>query len=124
MGSGSESDLVATAWLDAHAIDDDVRVIDARKSGAYELGHIPHAVAYPSGVTPFLKEQGAVMSAAKFAALMSQLGVRKDTTVVAYDDGKNLFAGRLWWVLNFYGHRRVKGLDGGWDLCGWPKVGR
>lgn len=36
--------------------------------------------------------------------------------VVAYDDGNNLFAARLWWVLNYYGHDKVRVLDGGWDL--------
>ncbi|RLA50095.1 MAG: hypothetical protein DRQ65_09390, partial [Gammaproteobacteria bacterium] len=36
-------------------------------------------------------------------------------------DGNNLFATRLWWVLNYYGHHRVKVLDGGWD--NWVKQG-
>jgi len=63
-----------------------------------------------------------VPSAERFAALMSEIGVGDETLVIAYDDGNNLFAARLWWALNYYSHRQVKLLDGGWDL--WIADGR
>ncbi len=47
---------------------------------------------------------------------MSRLSISNETTVVAYDDGNNLFAGRLWWGPKYSGHPRVRVLDGGWDL--------
>ncbi|HVA68649.1 MAG TPA: rhodanese-like domain-containing protein [Candidatus Binataceae bacterium] len=42
--------------------------------------------------------------------------ISDESLVIAYDDGNNLFAARLWWALNYYGHRQVLLLDGGWDL--------
>jgi thiosulfate/3-mercaptopyruvate sulfurtransferase len=40
--------------------------------------------------------------------------VTERTTVVVYDDFDGSLAARLWWVLRYYGHDRVKLLDGGW----------
>jgi thiosulfate/3-mercaptopyruvate sulfurtransferase len=43
--------------------------------------------------------------------------------VIAYSDGGNLYASRLWHVLTHYGHERVRLLDGGsekWQDEGLP----
>jgi thiosulfate/3-mercaptopyruvate sulfurtransferase len=123
MQNNRESELlVTTDWLAAHLEDLDIRVVDTRKGDGYEIAHIPGAVRYQAPTTPFLKENGRVPSAERFAALMSEIGVGDEDLVVAYDDGNNLFAARLWWALNYYGHRRVKLVDGGWDL--WLSEGR
>ncbi len=114
--------LVTTEWLAAHRDDHAIRIVDTRKGDGYEAAHIPGAVRYPATITPYLKENGRVPGAARFAALMSALGVGDEHLVVAYDDGNNLFAARLWWALNYYGHREVRLLDGGWDL--WMAEGR
>jgi thiosulfate/3-mercaptopyruvate sulfurtransferase len=55
-----------------------------------------------------------VAGPARFAAAMSALGIGPDTLVVAYDDHDHAFAGRLAWALRYYGHDRVRVLDGGW----------
>ncbi len=50
------------------------------------------------------------------AQKLSAMGiVRNRTLVVAYDDSKLAFAARLWWLLNYLGHRSVAILDGGWQ---------
>lgn len=59
----------------------------------------------------------------QFEALMRRSGVSHDTLVVAYDDGPGLFASRLWWLLRWLGHDRVKVLDGGfsaWQAADLP----
>ena len=33
---------------------------------------------------------------------------------MAYDDCGGIYATRLWWLLNHYGHSNVALLDGGW----------
>ena len=50
----------------------------------------------------------------KFAAVLGQKGVRKNSRVVIYDD-KNAAnaAARLWWMLKAVGHNSVQVLDGG-----------
>ncbi len=45
---------------------------------------------------------------------MSRLGIGDDTLVIAYDNmGFPLGSARLWWALSYYGHERVRVLDGG-----------
>ncbi len=123
MQNNFESELlVTTDWLTAHLDDLDIRVVDTRKGDGYDIAHIPRAVRYPAPTTPFLKENGRVPSAERFAALMSEMGIGDARLVIAYDDGNNLFAARLWWTLNYYGHRQVRLLNGGWDL--WVAEGR
>jgi thiosulfate/3-mercaptopyruvate sulfurtransferase len=34
--------------------------------------------------------------------------------VIAYDDRGGIYAARLWWIMNYYGHSNVALLDGGW----------
>ena len=59
----------------------------------------------------------------RFAAVMSRLGVGPETLVVAYDNmGFPLGSARLWWALNYYGHDKVRVLDGG--LRQWVGEGR
>ena len=112
--------LVTTEWLSGHLDASGVRVVDMRKGDVYRTSHIPGAVAH--GGSPFLRGDGDVIDAESFATMMSRLGVDEDTLVIAYDDGNSLFAARLWWVASYYGHARVKVLDGGWDL--WLAEGR
>jgi thiosulfate/3-mercaptopyruvate sulfurtransferase len=45
---------------------------------------------------------------------MRRAGIAEDTLVIAYDDAAGMFAARLWWSLQYYGHHRVAVLDGGW----------
>lgn len=114
--------LVTTEWLVAHLDDPVVRLVDTRKGSGYEISHIRGAARYPASIAPFLKENGRVPTADRFAALMSEIGVGDESLVIAYDDGNNLFAARLWWALNYYGHPQVRLLNGGWDL--WIAEGR
>ena len=50
----------------------------------------------------------------EFVALMARLGISNQTRVVAYDERGGIYAARLWWILNHYGHANVALLDGGW----------
>lgn len=118
--SACDTFMVTSDWLETHVNDPGVLIVDARKGGEYVESHIAGAVAV--GGSPFLREEGDVIGVEPFAARMSKQGIGPKTTVVAYDDGNNLFAARLWWVLNYYGHTGVKVLDGGWDL--WAAEGR
>ena len=45
---------------------------------------------------------------------MSKLGISNTTRVIAYDERGGIYATRLWWILNYYGHANVAVLDGGW----------
>jgi thiosulfate/3-mercaptopyruvate sulfurtransferase len=106
--------LVDTEWVAAHASDPNVRVVDMRQTG-YGDGHVAGAV-YLSPVA--IRDANApptfLPTPAAFEALMSRLGIGDDTRVVAYDERGGVYAARLWWILNYFGHSNVALLNGGW----------
>jgi len=57
----------------------------------------------------------------EFGAAMRSAGVRRDRTVVVYDDWSGHAAGRAWWLLRHHGHPAVHVLDGGWPA--WQAAG-
>jgi thiosulfate/3-mercaptopyruvate sulfurtransferase len=106
--------LVDTAWLALHLKDPNLRIVDMRARG-YADGHIPEAVFLdnnwirnPQAPPTFLP------TPQEFEALMGRLGISNTTRVIAYDDRGGIYATRLWWILNHYGHANVAVLDGGW----------
>jgi thiosulfate/3-mercaptopyruvate sulfurtransferase len=106
--------LVDTAWLAQHLTDQNIRIVDLRPRG-YGDGHIPEAVwldnnwiRNPKAPPTFLP------TPQEFEAVMSKLGISNTTRVIAYDERGGIYAARLWWILNHYGHSNVALLDGGW----------
>src|SRR5262252_211824 len=62
-------------------------------------------------------------SATAFESAMRRAGLRSDQLAVAYDAGDSLIAGRLWWLLRYFGHDEAAVLDGGlraWSAAGLP----
>jgi thiosulfate/3-mercaptopyruvate sulfurtransferase len=131
-------DLLADPeWLWSRRDDPRLRLVDCGSPEGYHRAHIPGAVRlgqgdYRSGQTrpdpwdPWLKDPASPLHVVKpdvFAAMMNQLGISDDTTVVTYDDFNGTFAARLWWVLTYYGHATTRVLNGGWQHwleAGWP----
>lgn len=113
--------LASTEWLARHISDADVRVVDCDEYVAYFRLHIAGAVGIP--FHHYLKDAGGVhlMPAADFEQAMGSLGISNDTTVVGYDSYGGLYAARLWWALDHFGHTKYRLLDGGfrsWYLEG------
>ena len=115
--------LAEPDWVQQHANDPGVRLIDCATLEAYRRAHIPGAVQLgthfyikddPTAGRPGEDHGTFVMPPDAFGQLMSKLGVGPDTTVVTYDDNNALVASRLWWVLKYYGHTKAKVLNGGW----------
>jgi thiosulfate/3-mercaptopyruvate sulfurtransferase len=94
---------------------------------AYRRGHLPGAVFVdldrelagppgPGGRHP-------LPAAGAFQETMRRAGVRADALVVVYDDADSTAAARAWWNLRYFGHQRVRVLDGGyrtWHAAGLP----
>ena len=126
--------LVETEWLGEHLTDRDVRVVDLRwsadrtgRSGreAYLKEHIPGAVYvdWANDLSdPIDPVRGRLAGPDLFENLMGRLGIDNDTTVIAYDDATGPYATRLWWALRYYGHDRVRVLNGGFTK--WHREGR
>jgi thiosulfate/3-mercaptopyruvate sulfurtransferase len=106
--------LVDTAWLAQHLNDPNVRVVDMRARG-YADGHIPDAVFLDNNWIRNPKAPPTFLpTPQEFEALMAKLGIANNTRVIAYDERGGIYAARLWWIMNHYGHSNVALLDGGW----------
>jgi thiosulfate/3-mercaptopyruvate sulfurtransferase len=106
--------LVETDWVAAHAADANVRVVDMRQNG-YADGHVPGAVyVSPVAIRDAKAPPTFLPTAAAFEEMMAKLGVGNATRVVVYDERGGIYAARLWWILNYYGHTNVALMNGGW----------
>ena len=110
--------LVSVEWLIKHQNDTNIIIVDARSEKKYKEGHIFGAVNIPVADTfnP-LKNTDRVGNLKHIGNLFSNAGIRNDFTVVIYDGNTYIDAGRVFWVLEVYGHKNVKLLDGG--IKGW-----
>jgi len=136
--------LVEASWLAEHLNDPHIRVVDMRgyvrtvehdgvqdalyvgARDEYEHGHIPGSV-YIDWSSDIVDHNDAVEAQiappARFAEVLGNLGIGDQHLVVAYDaHPTSQFATRLWWALNYYGHKRVAVLNGG--LAKWQREHR
>src|SRR5215469_2861443 len=91
----------------------------------YRAGHLPGAVyvdldAQLAG-QPGSEGRHPLPATAEFAAAMQAAGVSAHAPVVVYDDGDATIAARAWWLLRYFGHDRVRVLDGGFGA--WQAAG-
>jgi thiosulfate/3-mercaptopyruvate sulfurtransferase len=107
--------LVAAKTLNQMLAREDVRVIDVRPKKDYDTGHIARALNIPADAVndPDSHVEGARLSDDKLAALFGSNGIDKNTHVVLYDDKGGFHAARLFWMLEYLGHRKVSILNGG-----------
>jgi len=114
--------LVDTAWVAAHADDAAVRIVDMRMGG-YADGHVPGAVPLsPVAIRDAKAPPTFLPTPAAFEEMMRALGISDTTRVVVYDERGGIYAARLWWILNYYGHSNVALVNGGW--LKWASEGR
>src|SRR5258708_26433312 len=105
--------LVETDWVAAHAADANVRVVDMRQTG-YADGHVPGAVyVSPVAIRDAKAPPTFLPTAAAFEEMMAKLGIGNATRVVVYDERGGIYAARLWWILNYFGHSNVALVNGG-----------
>jgi thiosulfate/3-mercaptopyruvate sulfurtransferase len=106
--------LVETDWVAAHAGDPNVRIVDMRQNGFAE-GHVPGA-AYlaPVAIRDAKAPPTFLPTPAAFQDQMAELGISDATRVVVYDERGGIYAARLWWILNYFGHSNVALMNGGW----------
>lgn len=124
------SPLVGVADLAAHP---EWRRVDCRHdltnpaagAAAYTDGHLPNAVFMHldddlSGPRTGRNGRHPLPAPERLAARLGELGISRDTVVVAYDAGPGMYAARLWWLLRWLGHERAAVLDGG--LRAWSEA--
>jgi len=106
--------LVDTDWVAQHAADANVRIVDMRQNG-YADGHVPNAVYLsPIAIRDAHAAPTFLPTPQAFQDMMARLGISDATRVIAYDERGGIYAARLWWILNYFGHTNVALMNGGW----------
>jgi thiosulfate/3-mercaptopyruvate sulfurtransferase len=116
--------LVTTSWLADHLDDPTIAIVESDEDILlYETGHIPGAVKvdwHTELNDPITRDY---VDDQRFAELMRDKGIGRDTTVVFYGDKSNWWAAYALWVFSLFGHPDVRLMDGGrakWEAEGRP----
>ncbi|MBW2065700.1 MAG: sulfurtransferase [Deltaproteobacteria bacterium] len=116
--------LVQTEWLSEHLNDPGIRILDARRPADYEQGHIPNAIhpdrkeitAIVNGV------RGMLAPVKEVERILGLKGIDNQSRVVIYDNTTGTSAARVFWILDYLGHKNMSVLNGGWAK--WIREGR
>lgn len=116
--------LTTTANLQALLGQPDVVILDVRPKAAYDEGHIPDAIHLGADdiIDPNSHVEGELLPLETLAEMLGQRGIGPKTRVVLYDDQGGFPAARLFWLLEYLGHRHVSILNGG--ITKWQQEGR
>jgi thiosulfate/3-mercaptopyruvate sulfurtransferase len=113
--------LCETTWVADNISNAIIRIleVDYDPENAYHEGHIPGAylVWWKKDIND--ADRRDIINKQQFEALMSKVGATPDTELVLYGDFNNWFAAFAFWVFRYYGHKKIKIMNGGrkkWEL--------
>ena len=105
--------------------EDNIVVLDVRKEGDFEKGHIEGS--YQIWRLDFGAEKGEYAyngmrgTSEKLAKTLGEYGITSETHIILLSAQADYDAARLWWLLDMYGHKKMSMIDGGID--GWKLAG-
>src|SRR5919197_2306743 len=113
--------LCETEWAADNLKNPNVRIleVDYDPENAYQQGHIRGAylVWWKKDIND--PERRDIISKSHFESLMTRVGATPESELVLYGDFNNWFAAFAFWVFNYYGHKKIKIMNGGrkkWEL--------
>ncbi|MGQ0637765.1 MAG: sulfurtransferase [Nitrososphaerota archaeon] len=113
--------LVDTDWVAKNLNNNKVRIleVDYDPENAYKQGHIlgTHLVWWKRDINDSVRRD--IINKQQFEELMSRVGAAPDTELILYGDFNNWFAAFSFWVFQYYGHDKIKIMNGGrkkWEL--------
>ncbi len=105
--------LVETQWVEEHLDDDSVRIVEVDENPAlYAEAHIPGAIGFDWKKDLQDQVKRDFLGPEEFGELFGSRGISNDHTVVLYGDRNNWFAAYTYWYLKYYGHDKVKLMNG------------
>lgn len=121
--------IVSVDDLSSTLDSDNLVVLDVRGAEDYESGHIPGAVSLPISWLERVEvlEDGTevknlVLGPEDITPIFQDAGIGRRSRVVIYDAGRHVIAARVFWMLDYYGHRNMAVLDGG--FAAWTQTGQ
>ncbi|HEX5370850.1 MAG TPA: sulfurtransferase [Dehalococcoidia bacterium] len=110
----AEDVLVSTQWVADHGKDAGVKLVEVDvDTSAYDEGHIAGAIGFNWSSQLQDQTRRDIITKAELEKLLGEAGISNDDTIVLYGDNNNWFAAYAFWVLELYGHQKIKLMDGG-----------
>jgi len=109
----SQGNLISAKETAKIMKDDNVVLVSTRKATDYAKVHIIDAVNVD--VLTLCKEgdiKGLLKTPEEIAKILGEKGLNADKKIIIYDNGKNVNAGRLYWIMDYLGFKDVKIMDG------------
>jgi thiosulfate/3-mercaptopyruvate sulfurtransferase len=102
-----------------------ILLLDLRPAEAFAAGHLPGAVHLDLFGISLIDTDPAPTRAFVWIIehLLGSRGVTSDESVVVYETNSGMRAARAFWFLEYFGHQKVRVLDGGyaaWQAAGLP----
>ena len=105
--------LVETDWVAETLGDNSVRIVEVDENpNLYSEGHIPGAIGFDWRDDLQDQVERDFLGPEAFGELMGSRGISNEHTVVLYGDRNNWFAAYTYWYFLYYGHHKVKLMDG------------
>ncbi len=105
--------LVETGWVAEHLHDDTIRIVEVDESlSTYAEGHVPGAIGFEWKRDLQDPVRRDVLGPDDFGKLVGSRGISNHHTVVLYGDRDNWFAAYTYWCFVYYGHDKLKLLNG------------
>ena len=106
--------LVETEWVAGHLEDPSVRIVEFDEDALlYKIGHIPGVVQIDWFSVLQHPVRRDFLTKEQFEEICAKLGISNDTTAVFYGDKSNWFACYALWLFQYYGHQKVRIMNGG-----------
>jgi len=109
----AQGDLISTKETGKIMADANVIIVSTRKPVDYAKVHVKDAVNVD--ILTLCKDgepKGILKSPADIAKILGSKGIGMNKKVIIYDNGKNINAGRLYWILKYLGYKDVKIMNG------------
>ncbi|VFJ12837.1 sulfurtransferase [Candidatus Nitrosocosmicus franklandus] len=117
--------LCETDWVSNNLNNNQIKIleVDYDVENAYKEGHIPNArmVWWKRDIND--PDTRDIINKKQFEDLMSRLGIQKEDELILYGDFNNWFAAFAFWVFKYFGHEKIKIMNGGrkkWESEGRP----
>jgi thiosulfate/3-mercaptopyruvate sulfurtransferase len=105
--------LVDTQWVQDHLNDENVRIVEVDENPAlYAEAHIPGAIGFDWKKDLQDQVKRDFLGPDEFGELFGGRGISNDHLIVLYGDRNNWFAAYTYWYLKYYGHDKVKLVNG------------
>jgi thiosulfate/3-mercaptopyruvate sulfurtransferase len=105
--------LVETQWVEDHLEDDTIRIVEVDENPAlYAEAHISGAIGFDWQKDLQDQVKRDFLGPKEFGELFGSRGISNDHTIVLYGDRNNWFAAYTYWYLKYYGHDKVRLMNG------------